>query len=163
MKRILSVIVASLATATTLLGATNKPKLTPEQIEDRKYRHFGGYVTQQRETKVISIASEQTIVGEGVLSGIAAEMQTMLTIPVMVNAKKDVAFTLKVREGDADIPLVVDEGFGRGLYLNGPQKTAARSVCLGSAALGRDGVRRAEQYRDLAHSLHSRHAQCQGL
>ena len=107
MKRALSVIVVSLATTTTLWGDTSKPKLTPEQIEDRKYRHFGGYVLQPRETKVISILNEQSSVGDDILAGLAAEMQAILTIPIAMNAKTNVGLTLKVCDGNADTPLVV--------------------------------------------------------
>ena len=106
MKHVLIAFAAMLCAA-NVLSAEKKPKLTPEQIEERKYRHFGGYIVQPRETKVISIVSEQSTVSDDVLSGFASEMQTMLTIPVVVNAKEDVGLTLKVREGEADIPLIV--------------------------------------------------------
>ena len=106
MKHILIAIATTLCAASALY-ADKKPKLTPAQIEERKYRHFGGYVVQPRETKVISIANEQGVVGDGALSGIAEEMQAMLTIPVVVDAKKDVGLVLKVREDDADVPLIV--------------------------------------------------------
>lgn len=98
---------AAIICAASGLCAEKKPKLTPAQIAERKYRHFGGHVIQKRETRVISIANEQTAIGEDVLSGIASEMQALLTIPVAVNAKKDVGLMLKVRDGDADAPLVV--------------------------------------------------------
>ena len=107
MKRVLSVIVVSLTVATTLWGATNKPKLTPEQIKERKYRHFGGYVLQPRKTKVVSVLNEQSFDSGDVIAGFAAEMQTLLTVPVAVNAKADVGLTLKVCDGNADSPLVV--------------------------------------------------------
>ena len=106
MKRLLIVLAATVCAANALC-VEKRAKLTPAQIEERKYRHFGGHVIQQRETKVISILNEQTVVGEDVIAGIAAEMQTMLTIPVAVNAKKVVGLTLKVSEGDANVPLVV--------------------------------------------------------
>lgn len=92
---------------TSVLSAEKKPKLTPEQIEERKYRHFGGYVVQPKETKVISIDNELNTIDGNALSRIAAEMQTMLTIPVLVNAKKDIGLTLRLREGEAGIPLIV--------------------------------------------------------
>ena len=93
--------------AANALCVDKKPKLTPEQIADRKYRHFGGHVIQPRETKVISIVNEQSVVGNDALARIVAEMQTLLTIPVVVNAKKNVGLTLKVREGDTETPLLV--------------------------------------------------------
>ena len=54
-------IFVSLAAILTMAAFSEAPKrkLTPQQIEDRKYRHFGGHIYQQRETKLISIANEQ--------------------------------------------------------------------------------------------------------
>lgn len=106
MKYILTAFTAMLCAA-NVLSAEKKPKLTPEQIAERKYRHFGGYIVQPRETKVISIVSEQSSIGGDVLSGIASEMQALLTIPVVMNANRDAGLTLKIREGEADTPLIV--------------------------------------------------------
>ena len=106
MKHILIALAAMLCAA-NVLSAEKKPKLTPEQITERKYKHFGGYIFQQKETKVISIENEQNTIGGDALSGIAAEMQAMLTVPVVVNAKANIGLTLKVREGEAGIPLIV--------------------------------------------------------
>lgn len=106
MKR-LTIAIAAILCAANALCAEKKPKLTPEQIADRKYRHFGGYVFQQRATKVISIVNEQSAVGNDVLAGIASEMQTMLAIPVVLNAKENIGLTLKVCDGDENVPLVV--------------------------------------------------------
>ena len=106
MKRLLIVLAATVCAANALC-VEKKAKLTPAQIEERKYRHFGGHVIQQRETKVISIANEQSAISNDVLAGFAAEMQTMLTIPVAVNAKKNVGLTLKVCDGDPEVPLVI--------------------------------------------------------
>ena len=106
MKRVFALFVAIFC-ATTALCAAKRPRLTSAQIAERKYRHFGGHVVQSMETKVISIANEQDTVGSDALSGIATEMQTMLTIPVFVNAKKDIGLTIRVRDGDADTPLIV--------------------------------------------------------
>ena len=107
MKRLFATAFVVMATATSLWSATGKPKLTPEQIEERKYRHFGGYVFQQRKTNVISIANEQKAIPDDVLQSVAAEMQNMLGIPVQVNAVKDVGVTLRVRDADSACPLSV--------------------------------------------------------
>lgn len=93
--------------APVLLGANGKAKLTPTQQEERKYRHFGGYVYQPQKTKIVSIVDEQARVGEDTFSRIAVEMETVLMIPVRVNADKDVAVTLKVCEMDNAWPLAV--------------------------------------------------------
>lgn len=98
---------AAVLVSSALLGANVRAKLTPAQQEERKYRHFGGYVYQRQKTKVVSIADEQARVRKDTLSRIAAEMEAALTIPVRVNADRDVAVTLKVCEADHAWPLAV--------------------------------------------------------
>lgn len=106
MKKLIISLSAILAVA-NVIAAQAKPKLTPEQIEERKYRHFGGHIYQPQETKVVSIVNEQSTLSEEALANIAAEMQALLMIPVSVNASKDVGVTLKVCDCDKLGPLVV--------------------------------------------------------
>ena len=84
--------------ATVIATPAKKRKLTPEEIEQRKYNFFGGYLMQPQETKVVSILNEQKIVSVSVLEKIAAEMQDLIKLPVKVNEKNNVAVTLKVCE-----------------------------------------------------------------
>ncbi len=84
-----------------------RPKLTPEQIAERKYRHFGGYLYQPQQTKVISIINDQKLVDAAFLAKVAEEMRTLMRVPVSVGATKDVAVTLKVCECDKLGPLVI--------------------------------------------------------
>lgn len=93
--------------ATVIATPAKKRKLTPEEIEQRKYNFFGGYLMQPQETKVVSILNEQKIVSVSVLEKIAAEMQELIKLPVKVNEKNNVAVTLKVCECDKLGPLVV--------------------------------------------------------
>lgn len=106
MKHILTLALAVLA-AVNLWGDMVKPKLTPEQIEERKYRHFGGHIYQPQQTKVVCIASDQDVVSGDVLMSIASEMQTILMLPVQVNAKSNVAVRLMVCKSDNPAPLMV--------------------------------------------------------
>ena len=106
MKKYLFVSLAAILTMAAF-GEAPKRKLTPQQIEDRKYRHFGGHIYQQRETKVISISNEQQTLPESVLVKIAAEMHGILMLPVVINAKDKIGLTIKVSMGSKETPLVV--------------------------------------------------------
>ena len=106
MKKCLFALFAAILTMAAF-GEAPKRKLTPQQIEDRKYRHFGGHIYQQRETKVISISNEHQAFPEAVLAQIAAEMQGILMLPVIVNAKDKIGLTIKVCIGGKETPLVV--------------------------------------------------------
>lgn len=107
MKHLVFSIVIVVSAAVTLAAEAQKPKLTRAQIEERKYRHFGGHIYQPMQTKVVSIANEQKMLDAAVLEKIAAEMQDLVKFPVRVGAKDDVAVTLKVCECDVQGPLVV--------------------------------------------------------
>ena len=106
MKKCIFVSLAAILTMAAF-GEAPKRKLTPQQIEDRKYRHFGGHIYQQRETKLISISNEQQALPEAALVKIAAEMQGILMLPVTVNAKDKIGLTLRVCMGCKETPLVV--------------------------------------------------------
>ena len=106
MKRIaFSIIVA--ASMIGAITADGKPKLTPEQREERKYRHFGGHIYQPVKSKVVSILDEQSIVGREVVERIASEMQSMLMLPVAVNASSNVAVRIRLRADEKAAPLVI--------------------------------------------------------
>lgn len=98
----------------TLIGVTfasfaaeGRAKLTPEQIAVRKYQHFGGFLYQPMETKVVSIVNDQTVVDVSVLARIASEMKDLLNVPVEVDAKANVGVVLKVCACEKLGPLVV--------------------------------------------------------
>ena len=99
--------VCAISVAASVFGDAPKPKMTPEEKEARKYRHFGGYIYQPQETKVVSIVNDQKLVEESVLSKIAKEMAAQLNFPVVVNGNEKVGLTLKVCECDKMGPLVV--------------------------------------------------------
>ena len=87
--------------------ADSKPKLTPEQREERKYRHFGGHIYQPVKSRVVSILDEQSIVERDAIERIASEMQSMLMIPVAVNASSNVAVRIRLRADEKAAPLVI--------------------------------------------------------
>lgn len=106
MKRIaFSIIVA--ASMIGAITADGKPKLTPEQREERKYRHFGGHIYQPVKSKVVSILDEQSIVERDAIERIASEMQSMLMLPVAVNASSNVAVRIRLRADEKAAPLVI--------------------------------------------------------
>ena len=106
MRLIISVIATTVAIS-SLVADEAKAKLTPEQREERKYRHFGGHVYQQQKTKVVSIANEQSLVSNEELAKIADEMQSMLMLPVQINAEQNVALKLRVCSKNEGIPLTL--------------------------------------------------------
>lgn len=106
MKTLLIALCAS-ALSVNVLADAPKPKLTPEEREARKYRHFGGHLYQQQATKVVSLVNDQTIVDEAVLKKIAEEMTSLLNVPVVIGATADTGLTLKVCACDKMGPLVV--------------------------------------------------------
>lgn len=84
-----------------------RPKLTPEQREARKYRHFGGHVLQPVETKeVVLLDCRGETDGDG-LSRVAAEMSSLLSIPVRTGKAENAGCTLRVVSGDGTSPLLV--------------------------------------------------------
>jgi len=106
MKQLVLAFLTALSVA-SLYGAERKPKLTPEQIAERKYRHFGGYVYQTLETKVVTITSSQSALPEEDLMAIASEMQSVLMLPVSVGATENVGVRLSVVDENGNAPLVV--------------------------------------------------------
>ena len=104
-KIVLCISLAASLTSTLMVEA--KPKLTPEQREERKYRHFGGHIYQPVKSKVVSILDEQSIVGREVIESIASEMQSMLMLPVAVNASSNVAVRIRLRADEKAAPLVI--------------------------------------------------------
>ena len=100
----------SIIVAASMIGsimAVSKPKLTPEQREERKYRHFGGHIYHPVKSRVVSILDEQSIVERDAIERIASEMQSMLMIPVAVNASSNVAVRIRLRADEKAAPLVI--------------------------------------------------------
>lgn len=106
MKRVICLIIVAMSLASAF-AADGKPKLTPEQREERKYRHFGGHVYQPMESKVVSLVDEQAIVKRETIERIANEMQSMLMFPVAVNASNNVAVVIRICAGDKTTPLTI--------------------------------------------------------
>ncbi|MBP5320924.1 MAG: hypothetical protein J6334_08035 [Kiritimatiellae bacterium] len=110
MKRTLVVFIA-LFTVTYQVGARPTagalPRLTPEQREMRKYRHFGGYVIQSVETKVISIVDGEGFLDGGTLGRIVTEMQALLSLPVCVGVSEGTGVTITICAGDGATTLAV--------------------------------------------------------
>ena len=106
MKKI-ALFISLAASLTSTLMVEARPKLTPEQREERKYRHFGGHIYQPVKSRVVSILDEQSIVERDAIERIASEMQSMLMLPVTVNASSNVAVRIRLRADEKAAPLVI--------------------------------------------------------
>ena len=84
-----------------------KPKLTREQVEERRNKALGGYIIQPVETRIVSIVSDPGAIDPAVLNDVADDIQRMLRIPVKVGGTDNVGLTLEVSAGDGKEPLVV--------------------------------------------------------